>query len=104
MPSGPPSRMTEIARVQGVIVISPDFNSTPGCGNCDHQTFTSPLIRSRLFSARGTSSGYSLSFGAPSAISANSRIYVGALYRPRGPGNFFGSQKSIQVFGALSAG
>ena len=43
-----------------------------------------------------------VSFGAtPSAIRANSRVYLAPLRRPRLPGNFLMSQKSAQLVGAL---
>ena len=52
------------------------------------------------------SSGYSLSIGTPSAISANSRAGVPEAMsgKVRRPGNFFRSQNSAQDFGSLPTG
>ncbi|MCY1453743.1 hypothetical protein D9M71_707550 [compost metagenome] len=64
------------------------------------------LSSSSFLKARSTPSlvpsTWYTSFGAtPSAIRANSRVYLAPLRRPRLPGNFLVSQKSAQLVGAL---
>ena len=57
---------------------------------------TQVLLQTEDFKQQVTSAGFT-----PSANSANSRVYLAPLRRPRLPGNFFTSQKSAQLVGPV---
>src|SRR5262245_21330338 len=84
-----------------VMTTSPSASNCGGCAPVSHQT-VSALMLSSLAKACATpasvdNTSYTLDGGTPSAIKAHSRFTRGDFRKPRLPGYFFVSKKSLSV-------
>src|SRR5471032_441486 len=88
-----------------LITTSPEARYCGGWAPASHHWIyglsSSSFLNARSWPSLPASTLYT-SFGAtPSAIKANSRVYLAPLRRPRLPGNFLVYQKSAQLVGAV---
>ena len=99
----PSSRFSSVARVcqSQPIDTSPSRSSDWLCAPVSQVRIASLMV-ANLAIARSTSSGYSLSNGTPSAISAISSMAWLSLRIMRLPGIFFRSKKSDMVGAAVT--